>query len=140
MAIEASILASGATQTFSNAFVTSDDTDWNASNDSAELAAEVASTVSNEDVLHPTSFALHANYPNPFTRVTTVSYDVKFPTHVHLSIYNMLGQRVSTLVDGIKEAGRHEVLFEAQDLAAGTYIIRIDTAEFTKSTTVSLLK
>jgi hypothetical protein len=83
-----------------------------------------ATEVSNEDeLIH--AFALDQNYPNPFNPVTTIAYEIASPNHVSLTIYNALGQRVATLVDGVQTNGRHQVHFNAQNLPSGVYFYQL---------------
>ncbi len=77
------------------------------------------------------SFSLKQNYPNPFNPTTVISYFVgaqnAAPVQVQLVIYNMLGQKVRTLVNGEQQAGLYSVTFDASGLASGIYIYRITT-------------
>ena len=73
------------------------------------------------DNIIPSDFHLYQNYPNPFNPSTTIVYDVAKSGDVTLSVYNLLGQEVSTLVDGYQSAGRHTVSFDASHMASGTY-------------------
>jgi hypothetical protein len=63
--------------------------------------------------------------PNPFARQTTVSYEVASAADVRLAVYDVLGREVAVLVDGRMEAGSHSAVFNASDLAAGTYVYRL---------------
>jgi hypothetical protein len=73
----------------------------------------------------PTEYALHQNYPNPFNPSTTIRYALPERSFVTLVLYNILGQRVVTLAEGEREAGYHEVRFEASGFASGVYLYRI---------------
>jgi hypothetical protein len=73
----------------------------------------------------PSRFALLNNFPNPFNPSTTILYTVPSAARVRLEVYSILGQRVATLVDGIVEAGKHRVQFEASHLASGVYFCRL---------------
>ena len=72
------------------------------------------------------SFTLHQNYPNPFNAMTTISFDLSEPGPVRLSVYNMIGQKISTLVDGALERGRHTVQFNGGQCASGAYLYRLE--------------
>jgi len=83
----------------------------------------------------PTTFALEQNYPNPFNSETTIKYQLPEAGKVTLRIFNVLGQEVRTLVDGVKEAGYYEVHWDGLDnggrsVSAGIYIYRIQAGEF----------
>ena len=79
-------------------------------------------------------FSLQQNYPNPFNPVTTISYQVgainHSPVHVELSIYNILGQKVKTLVSEKQQPGQHQVQWDASGFASGIYYYMIKAGEF----------
>ena len=78
----------------------------------------------------PTAFALNQNYPNPFNPSTMVRYDLPQATHVTLEVYNMLGQRVATLVDGMEPPGTYGVEWNAAGVASGVYLCRIQAGPY----------
>ncbi len=88
----------------------------------------------------PEQYALAQNYPNPFNPQTTITFGLPEQAHITLEVFNLLGQRISTLVDGIRAAGTHTVVFDAQDLPGGVYIYRIKTPGFEQSRQLVLLK
>ena len=86
--------------------------------------ASVIGATANLAVPAPT-FELRPNYPNPFGGTTTIGYGIPITAHVTLEVYNLVGQRVATLVDGVRPAGTHEVPFDGSALAAGVYVYRL---------------
>jgi hypothetical protein len=88
----------------------------------------------------PSAFALHAAYPNPFNPATTIAFDLPASSTVRLDVYNVLGQRVATLVDGELPAGVHDILWDASSVGSGVYFARITTGENTATTKMVLLK
>ncbi|MEK7631710.1 MAG: peptidoglycan DD-metalloendopeptidase family protein [Patescibacteria group bacterium] len=88
----------------------------------------------------PTVFALNQNYPNPFNPATTIAYSLPSATHVTLDIYNVLGQRVTTLVDEQQAAGEHTATWDANPFSSGVYFYRIQTEEATETKKMLLLK
>lgn len=79
--------------------------------------------VSNEDELGlPTHIALEANYPNPFNPVTTIQYQLPQTASVTLEVFDMLGQRVAKLADGVQNSGTHSVAVDASGWASGVYV------------------
>ncbi len=78
----------------------------------------------------PTEYALMQNYPNPFNPATTIKFALPKESHVKLSVYNILGQEVATLVNGIMNAGYHRVTFDASGLNTGMYIYKIQADNF----------
>ena len=89
----------------------------------------------------PNRFALHPNYPNPFNPTTVISYQLSAVSQVELSIYNLLGQKVATLVNSRKAAGEHQVKWDASGYAGGVYYYRLNTdAGFVITRKLVLLK
>ena len=88
----------------------------------------------------PAAFRLHANYPNPFNPETTIPFDVPARTHVRLTVFNTLGQRVATLVDEPLAAGRYRAAFGAADLPSGLYLYRLEAGAHRATKTMVLLK
>ena len=88
----------------------------------------------------PERFELGANYPNPFNPSTIIPYQLLAPMHVRLEVFNVLGQRIATLVDGERTAGFHTASWDATDakgqaVAAGVYLYRLsgDGVQTTRS-------
>ncbi len=88
----------------------------------------------------PTEVRLHNNYPNPFNPSTRIDYELPRESHVSLVVYNMLGEQVALLVDGVKTAGYHRVSFDAGNLASGVYFYRLTAGEVTVMKKMALLK
>lgn len=74
----------------------------------------------------PTEFGLEQNYPNPFNPVTVIHYQIAALSRVTLRVYDVLGQEVETLVDGIQDAGYETATFDAGSLASGIYFYRLE--------------
>ncbi len=88
----------------------------------------------------PTSFALYGNYPNPFNPTTNITFDVPAAQHVKVSIYNVNGSLVETLVDEHKSPGRYTINWQAGHHSSGTYFIRMVTEGYSKIQKCILLK
>ena len=88
----------------------------------------------------PVTLALSQNYPNPFNPSTNVTYTLDRPGPVEMSVYDLTGRIVSTLVDGIQPAGLHEVRFDADGLPAGTYLYRLRADGRTITRTMTLVR
>jgi hypothetical protein len=78
--------------------------------------------------------------PNPANPVTTITYSIKSPSNVRLSIYSINGQKVATLADGPMSAGTHSVSFDGSKYASGVYFYRFESAGLKKSGKMLLLK
>ena len=88
----------------------------------------------------PDVFALNQNYPNPFNPSTEISFDLPVASNVELTVYNILGQNVKTLVDRQMEAGRHTISWEASKYSSGVYFYRISAKDFSETKKMLLLK
>lgn len=88
----------------------------------------------------PENFELSQNYPNPFNPNTTIKFAIPFGANVKLSVYNILGQQVSELVNEFKSAGTYLVNWNAENLTSGIYIYRLDVGNFSISKKMTLLK
>ena len=87
-----------------------------------------------------TEYALYQNYPNPFNPSTTIRYDLKNPGHTKLTIFNVVGQEVATLVNGVQQSGAHAVHFDAAALTSGVYFYRLTSGDFTRTAKMVLMK
>lgn len=74
----------------------------------------------------PAAFALRQNYPNPFNPQTTIEYSLPVESEVNIAVFNMLGQKVTHLLQQLKPAGFHEIRFEANGLTSGIYFYTIN--------------
>ena len=93
----------------------------------------------------PDVFALHQNYPNPFNPVTNLSYDLPENALVNITIYDMMGKVVSTLVNGQQAAGFKTLQWNATNdngmpISAGLYIYTIQADQFNQTRKMILLK
>lgn len=92
------------------------------------------------DIGLPNSFELAQNYPNPFNPSTVISWQSPISGHQELKVFDVLGNEVATLVDGIKEAGYHSVEFNAAGLASGVYFYKLQAGSFTETKKMMLIR
>ena len=109
----------------------------------AKAGSDYAEKIATDDV--PEEFELAQNYPNPFNPTTTISFSLANPIHVELAIYNVLGQKVKTLVSSELDAGIHSVSWDGTSdagelLSSGVYIYRLNTPTFEYSRKMTLTK
>ncbi len=88
----------------------------------------------------PKQFTLLQNYPNPFNAQTTISYNLPEAGSVTLTIYDIMGQKVATLVEGIEQAGEHQAVWDAGDVTSGVYFYIIQMGNFRQSRGCMFLK
>ncbi len=89
----------------------------------------------------PTEYSLYSNFPNPFNPTTTIMFGIPEKTSVELSVYNILGQRVKTLISNeVRNPGRYEVNFNGSSLASGVYIYRLITKNYSQAKKMLLVK
>jgi hypothetical protein len=95
--------------------------------------------------IFPDVYALYQNYPNPFNPVTKITYQLPEESYVAITIYNLAGQKVTTLVDGRRSGGFHAVDWygkksNGESVVSGLYFFRIETENFSKTLKMLLLK
>ncbi len=104
------------------------------------IVLRTATTTSTELVDTPESFALRQNYPNPFNPSTTIEYSVSEPAPVTLTVYNVMGQQVATLVNETKSVGTYRVSWNATEMASGIYHYRLQSGNQVLIRQMTLIK
>jgi len=104
----------------------------------------VLTNVYNNEIV-PNEFKLEQNYPNPFNPITTIKYSIPnlasdLSSSVILTIYDILGNKISTLVDEIKAPGNYEVLFEGSELSSGVYYYQLNAGDPSTSSGQGFIK
>ena len=93
-----------------------------------------------ESVNLPSGFALLGNYPNPFNASTVIHYQLPEAGDVKLEVYNLLGSKVTTLVDSQQEAGYSYVIWDASEVSSGVYFYKLTAGDFTEAKRMMLVK
>ncbi|HAF78089.1 MAG TPA: hypothetical protein DCG42_12305, partial [Maribacter sp.] len=93
----------------------------------------------------PKEYRLYDAYPNPFNPITNIGYEIPKKGHVSVLIYDMLGNRVRTLANGIQEASNASIIWNGRDdggelVSAGVYIYQIQSGTFSQTKKMVLLK
>jgi len=96
--------------------------------DDVRVTASVPVSVGDESASLPTAIGLGQPYPNPFNSTAMIPLELSAHARVELSVFDVLGRRVATLVDGALEAGSHRIAWNAEDVAAGVYFVRLQAA------------
>ncbi len=87
-----------------------------------------------------TNYVLEQNYPNPFNPETRINFSLPAQSNVSLKIFDVLGNEVKTLINGVMESGNHSILFNANDLGSGVYFYELKANNFTKKLKMLLTK
>jgi len=90
----------------------------------------IATDITDKEFALPKEFALSQNYPNPFNPTTMINYQLPMNNDVELSIYNLLGQKIVTLVSEKQRAGYHQEEWDASGFASGIYYYKIEAGEY----------
>ncbi|OQX57609.1 hypothetical protein B5M50_05535, partial [candidate division KSB1 bacterium 4484_219] len=110
-----------------------------------ELSGEIYTNVENSAKEVPRRFSLSQNYPNPFNPGTAIVFSLERTEPVTLSVFNLMGEKVATLVDGIKPAGEHRIYWNGRDvqgnlLPSGLYFYRLQTPSRTLTRKMTLIR
>jgi hypothetical protein len=104
----------------------------------------LTSTDVEEETELPDEFALHQNYPNPFNPETKINYELPKEGMVTLTIYNLLGKEIKTLINERKTVGKYNIRFNAGDLVSGIYFYKLQVnsvnGRFTSTKKMTFLK
>jgi len=102
--------------------------------------AGILTSVENEDRIAPRTIALSQNYPNPFNPATTIEFALPHAGYVTLIVYNVLGEEVTTLVEGDRAAGNFEATWDASDMPSGVYFYHLTAGENVRTRRMVLMK
>jgi hypothetical protein len=121
-----------------------------AMDNSVTVSAPVTTTVSSSaaddfNPVIPGVFKLSQNYPNPFNPTTTIDFTLERSMDIDLSVYNVIGQKVATLVSGQREIGSYSVIWNGADdsgnpIASGIYFYRLTTEQYSRTCKMMLMK
>jgi hypothetical protein len=87
----------------------------------------------------PQRYSLEQNFPNPFNPSTMIRFEIPDEVEVKLEVYNLLGQKLKTLVDEVRPAGYHQILFTAENISSGVYFYRLQAGRYTEVKKMILL-
>jgi hypothetical protein len=117
---------------------------WQFMNPTPGMANTVELSLNNNIVM-PDQYILHQSYPNPFNPVTTLRYDLPENSFVNITIYDMLGKEIKTLINQTQDAGYRSVIWNATNnygkpVSAGIYLYQIQAGEYMQTKKMVLLK
>ncbi len=97
-------------------------------------------TVGVEPVENPISYSLHQNYPNPFNPSTTITYSIPKGANVQITVFNLLGEQIETLVNKYQSAGNYKVEFSGKNISNGVYFYKLKAENYSSVKKMILLK
>ena len=92
------------------------------------------------DISLPDNYKLFRNYPNPFNPITNIKFQLPEFTHVRLSVYDLTGRLINTIIDENMDAGTYTIKWDASKLNSGVYVIKIHALNYLSSVKCILLK
>lgn len=104
------------------------------------ILTQASGGLSTEATEEDYTIQLHQNYPNPFNPSTNISFYLPQSTDVKVSVFDVTGRLVATLSDGLRNAGAHQITFDASALSSGIYFYRIEAGEFVETRKMMLIK
>lgn len=104
------------------------------------LGAGGVTDVSTPTIVTPEAFTLRQNYPNPFNPGTTIAYELPAEANVTIRVYNIRGEHIVTLAEGVKRAGAHTIEFNGSSLPSGLYFYTVDVGHLRQTKRMLLLK
>ncbi len=108
--------------------------------DMGAIESEYLTDIRNKVIPFPATFALKQNYPNPFNPITNIEYRISKSEHVELSIYNLLGQKMATLVNKNQPSGSYQIQWDAAHFSSGVYYYKIKAGAFLQVKKMILIK
>ena len=106
----------------------------------AKLSTEIYNSVEQNTLSIPNNFSLYPNYPNPFNPATNISFRLLTDANVSLSIYDLNGKIIETIVDGKLNLGDHLFTWNAKNISSGVYFAVLSTKDFSQTQKMILLK
>jgi hypothetical protein len=94
----------------------------------------------NDKIISDNTFNLQQNYPNPFNPSTTITYSISKEENVKLNVYNLLGDKVASIVNENKQAGNYSIHFNASTLPSGIYFYKLETGQNSQIKKMMLIK
>ena len=110
------------------------------SRDTIQFVPILSDVAGGEGSQLPGQLILYQNYPNPFNPSTSINFDLPRAEHVRVTIFNILGQAVATVMDGPAPAGLHRLQWDASSLASGVYLVRVEAGRSIAVTKMLLLR
>ena len=126
-------------------YVHASDEEYTVASDVGEFVLSRAAFGAVDGYAIPDKFALRQNYPNPINPITTLRYDLPEQTHVNITVYEMLGRKVRTILNQQQDPGYKSIIWDAtndygKSVSAGIYLYQIQAGEYMQTKKMVLLK
>ncbi|MDZ7766081.1 MAG: T9SS type A sorting domain-containing protein [Melioribacteraceae bacterium] len=108
--------------------------------DSLAISNRVVTSVDDDNEKLPLEYNLKQNYPNPFNPTTKIEYSIPEQSQVKIEVFNLLGQKIATLLDAKQNAGKHSVTWDASNIPSGVYFYQITVGSFINTKKMILLR
>jgi hypothetical protein len=127
-------------QSYSGGHMNQLDGRYNVSLDFLDAAMNQTTGIEDDSRNSPESYLLHQNYPNPFNPSTTIEYELPEPSYINLTVHNVIGQEVATIVAGGRPVGTFRTRWDATGFPSGMYLYRLKAGEFVSTKTMLLVR
>jgi hypothetical protein len=104
------------------------------------IMKDTTGTAVEHEVIQPVDYTLAQNFPNPFNPATEILFSLKKAGHTTLIIYNIVGQKVETLIDNAMPVGKHYITFRAENIPSGVYFYQLRSGDYTEVKKMMLMK
>ena len=113
---------------------------WNSNQFKIYSVINAANAINDDIGQIPSQFKLYPAYPNPFNAQTTIQYDLIKDSPLNIGIYDILGQRIATLLNQKQPAGHYQVIWNARDVSSGIYFYKIQAGDYSETKKMVLMK
>jgi flagellar hook assembly protein FlgD len=96
--------------------------------------------IEKEKTQNSTDFGVTQNFPNPFNSSTVINFTIPRVDHVTIKIFNLAGEELTTIQNGVLSAGRHQIRWQPLDLTSGTYFYRLQTSDLVDTKKLVLIR
>ncbi|MEE9552979.1 MAG: lamin tail domain-containing protein [candidate division Zixibacteria bacterium] len=121
-------------------FARNDGGEYSIPTDESRASVSLTGNVGIDNDILPERISYLRAYPNPFNSTTTIDFGLMKSSDITISIYNLLGQQIITINEGVKEAGDHSITWDASDFPSGVYFARLEAGERSENVKMVLLK
>ena len=104
------------------------------------LGEVITSLIDKIELIFPEQIILHQNFPNPFNSSTTIQFQLLKENKINIDLYNVLGEKIQTIIDGFYSNGMYSINFSSYEIPSGIYFYQLQAADFIQTKKMILLK